>query len=301
MDTLFQTLRNSTDVKNVQGTKIFKSSQPGPTAGLLCMTHGNERAGLQCISRLLSTLQNLTRGRVIVTCNNILATEQNKRFLEEDMNRVFSPQRRIADSLEARRVRELLPVFDQMDIAIDLHSVITTPNPPSFTVIPGGTDSQIQLARQIDVPYHVLYPRYVNGTGSTSDYFVEKGKACLTLEAGFEPEIDIEKLTLNVRRYLKYAGVLDAEIPPPQQDGVFLELSQMEYVKNPASFQYASTFKRRAFRPIQKDELIATDEDGYEYRSQDDSYLLFSRPADSYKSLTLPVSEPFIYLLRKIV
>lgn len=297
MNKLYEEIWGSSDL-GVRGVKVFEGFEEGPSVGLMCLTHGNEYAGLEALTGAVDYLRGLVRGRVIVTCNNLVAAEQGKRFVEEDMNRLFVPGGVRGESLEARRLRELMPVFDQMDIAFDLHSVTSTTDAVPFTVIPGETAGQIKLARQLDVDYQVLYPGYVNGTGSTSDYFVERGKTCITLEQGYEGASNLNRAVANVRRYLAYCGVIDGA--EEFVDGAeWLRLNQMEWVKRPNSIEYAQDFVRKSFQQVFMGQLIAKDKKKA-YFVKRSGRLLFAKNLDMYGDGSLPLTEPFVYLAEKV-
>ena len=64
--------------------------QPGPTSMILVGVHGNERCGNEAVEELLPTLS-IEKGRVIIVQGNPRAIEQNVRFTEMNLNRMFKP------------------------------------------------------------------------------------------------------------------------------------------------------------------------------------------------------------------
>lgn len=299
METI-EKLINSADVANIRGTKVLESGVSGPTVGLMCLTHGNELNPVRAVMAVMEDLQNLTRGKVLLTFNNLAAFEAKKRFVDQDMNRIFRPEGIVGNSSEVQRARELAPVFDQMDIALDLHSVTSTRGAKSFTVIPGGTAEQLELARRLKVAYQIIYPQYVNGTGSTSDYFVARGKPCISLETGDDFSLDISDTIQNIRRYLAFAGVIDARDEELVDQAVWMSMNQMEFTKNPRALRYDPSFPGQTFAPVKKGQLIAT-EDGKEYRVREDGFLLFKRDPAQYadENLNYFENEPFLYLTER--
>lgn len=306
-----QEIKSSRDLDGIKGTKIFDSGIDGPTAGLICLTHGNEQSGLETIQQMQDELRAIIRGRVLLVCANLAAAEQCKRFIEEDMNRVYTPDMRMPlfnernrslrqnESSEVRRAKELRQAFDQMDTALDLHSVTSTPGAKSFTVIPGGRDNQIEMAQSFDVDYQVLYPSYFMGTGSTSDYFTSIDRPCITLELGYERDYDPETAKANIRRYLKFAGVID-EAEDFEDQAQWLRLGQTELVQCAQTIGYNRRFVRESFKPYKKGQLIGTDFMKGEYRVDRDSLLLFSKNVEDYFAGKSSMMEPFVYFADEI-
>lgn len=290
-------LISSSEVSDVKGTKLYDSGKEGPTIGIMCMTHGNEFAGVETIEAALSDIRSITRGRVIVTCNNILAAQKNVRFMDRNMNRIFDPAM-ISDGYESERLDEIFPVLNQMEIAIDLHSVPTRPETPEFTIIPGATPEQIELASQLDSTFQVLYPYKINETASSSDYMLDQGTPCLTYECGPEKTYDLEKAVMNIRRFLRYTGVSDIATEP-FPESIWTSCNQTEQFTDIAGFNFAEDFPMESFQFVEKGKLIATDKDN-EYRVNADSYTLFTNPPSSYRSRNKALNEPFVYLAEKI-
>ncbi|MGD8427082.1 MAG: succinylglutamate desuccinylase/aspartoacylase family protein, partial [Balneolaceae bacterium] len=72
----------------------LEGAADGPTVILMAGMHGNESAGVQAVSKVLDMLtgtQSHFRGTVIGLRANINALEQNVRYVDEDMNRIWFP------------------------------------------------------------------------------------------------------------------------------------------------------------------------------------------------------------------
>jgi len=293
-------LMSSREIRGVSGTKVLRGSKAGPNVGILCSTHGNEQAPLKVLPIVLDLIRNQLQGNLLLLMVNPAAYQANQRFLEEDMNRVFIEGGPTGSSLEATRAREILPVFDDMEIALDLHTTPSMPGAKPFTVIPGKTDEQRALADALDVDYNVLYPEYINGTGSTSDAFVAQDKACITLELGYEYDVDVSSQVFNVLRFLVFAQSIPALcLPDKLFQNVTLDVSQMEFVKDPETLEFDDDFEQSAFKPVQKDQIIARADDRI-VRAREDCFLIFSKEKDRYLQGANPKTEPFVYLARKV-
>ncbi|MDF2378655.1 MAG: succinylglutamate desuccinylase/aspartoacylase family protein [Candidatus Gracilibacteria bacterium] len=293
-------LMSSSDIKGVLGTKVIEGSGEGQNVGILLSTHGNERAPFTVLPIVLDLIRNQLRGNLMLVMVNPEAYKINQRFVEFDMNRVYKKNGPDGNTLEDIRARELLPVFSELYVALDLHTVPINPGARAFTVIPGKTDLQKKLAQQLDVQYNVLYPSYINDTGSTSDAFVAEGKACMTLELGEEGKVDISAQVFNILRYLMYTeSISEITLPKKVEKNTWLEVSQMEFVGDPQTIAYDEGFIRKSFEPVYKDQVIARDTKGI-YQADEEGILLFSRPFDRYKDGSDALTEPFVYLAKEV-
>jgi len=293
-------LMGSRDIRKVSGTKVLAGSKKGPNVGILCSTHGNEQAPLEVLPIVLDLIKDRLRGNLMLLMVNPEAFQACKRFLDADMNRIFTVDGPQGKSLEAQRAREILPVFDEMDIALDLHTTPTMVGANPFTVIPGKTAGQRQLAEQLDVDYNVLYPKYINATGSTSDAFVARDKACITLELGYEYDIDVSSQVFNILRYLVFTrSIPELTLPKKVFRNKTLDVSQMEFVEDPETLEFDEGFEQTAFSPISKGQVIAR-ADQQIYRAREDCYLIFTRDKERFRQGANTSTEPFVYLAKEV-
>ncbi len=298
-NTFAKELMSSSDIKGISGTKVIQGSKPGPNVGILCSTHGNEQAPLGVLPIALDLIKNELQGRLLLVMVNPEAYKANRRFLEEDMNRVFTEGGPKSDSLEASRAREVLPAFKEMDIALDLHTAPGYEGAKAFTVIPGKSEGQRQLANALDVDFNVLYPSFINGTGSTSDAFLEQGKSCITLELGAEESVDVSSQVFNILRYLVFAEAIPSVLLPEKiLRNTTLDVSQMEFTKNPELLEFDEIQNKMIFDPIKEGEVLAREGDSI-FKAREDCYLLFSREGEYFLNGGNKDTEPFVYLLKE--
>lgn len=125
-------------VEGVPFALRIASGKPGPHAVIVALLHGNETCGLAALRAVIAARGTLLRGKVTLIAANVAGfacrTAENPqagRFVEEDMNRLWS-EARLADpaetSIEMRRAREITPLCRAADLLIDLHSM-ATPGP----------------------------------------------------------------------------------------------------------------------------------------------------------------------------
>lgn len=151
--------RGNTGIDHVT---TLESGCPGPHAVIVSLIHGNEIGGAVAMDRLFRLGVRPTRGRLTLVFANTAAYQSfdaerpyASRFVDEDMNRVWSPEVLDGprDSVELRRARQLRPVFDAADVILDLHSM--TADTPPLTLC-GRTARARALARRLGFPAWIV-------------------------------------------------------------------------------------------------------------------------------------------------
>lgn len=124
-----------TTTKLINEFKCLETENPGPvpyslmfgsptamkkaliTAGI----HGDEVGTLPAFINFAKNL-NVSDGCVVLALGNVDALKQNKRYLDEDMNRLFSELDR--NTLERQRAGDVKQLIDMADYHLDLHQTI---------------------------------------------------------------------------------------------------------------------------------------------------------------------------------
>jgi predicted deacylase len=129
---------------------------PGPHLLLTALVHGNEPCGAIALDRLLTSGFRPSRGRVTCAFVNVdayakftPADPRASRWVEEDLNRVWSPDilgQRPVRSADVARAIELMPIVEDADVLLDLHS---TQHPNEPLVLAGPLERSRQLARAL--------------------------------------------------------------------------------------------------------------------------------------------------------
>lgn len=140
------------------GVWSFDSGIAGPHVVLVSLVHGNEFAGAAVLRRWLEEGVRPVCGRLTFVFANLAAFARFdpadptlSRYVDEDMNRVWRPDRLDGgrDSAEVRRARELRPVVESADILLDLHSMLWPSDP---LVLCGRTSRACSLALSLGAP-----------------------------------------------------------------------------------------------------------------------------------------------------
>ncbi|WP_328729599.1 M14 family metallopeptidase [Falsiroseomonas algicola] len=211
----------------IPGVWTLASAEPGPHLLVSALVHGNEISGALLASRWLREGVRPRRGRLTFLFANLAAFDlfdpadpTASRFVDEDMNRLWSPSALAAGrrSVELERVRALLPVVCQADVLLDLHSMLW-PSDPLFLA---GTGLEARaLGRLIGTP-----PLVVGDDGHAAGLrmidhprFAQEGARGLLLEAGphWQPET-LAQMEVAAARLLRLLGMVEEGAPIAPED-----------------------------------------------------------------------------------
>jgi predicted deacylase len=140
----------------------FESGLAGPEVVISAVMHGKEICGAAPLDALFRMAIRPRRGRLTLAFANVMAYHAfdparpySSRFLDEDMNRLWSPEilNAAGRGAERRRARALWPVFARADILLDLHSMAAGDEPLTLC---GRTARGRDLAWQIGYPCWVV-------------------------------------------------------------------------------------------------------------------------------------------------
>jgi predicted deacylase len=174
----------------------FGQGLPGPLLILTGGVHGNEPAGVEALLEVCAQLRErapLLRGRVLALAGNLAGLAAKVRFIDEDLNRAWEPERvdAIAQgappaSSEERELAELLAILDaalreewESVTLLDLHS--TSGEGPPFAILSDHAPARA-LARALDVP--AVLGLHKNVRGTLIDWVESLGHTSMVLEAG---------------------------------------------------------------------------------------------------------------------
>ncbi|NWA02689.1 succinylglutamate desuccinylase/aspartoacylase domain-containing protein [Pseudomonas gingeri] len=146
----------------VEYVHSFDSGVAGPHVMIMALTHGNEVSGAITVDAFLKRELRPRRGRLTLAFGNVEAYRcfdprdiDATRYLEEDMNRVWSPDKLAgaSDSVELRRARQLQPVIDTVDLLLDIHSMHEEAPP---VMMCGARQKGLDFAATLGVPQTVV-------------------------------------------------------------------------------------------------------------------------------------------------
>lgn len=272
---------------------------PGPTIIALAGIHGNEPTGIEAIRHIFEKLESKKsefHGRFLGLIGNIEALRKQKRYIDEDMNRIWFTS--ILDKIrrtpieevktaERRETKKLLEIIDpiveedseQPVIFVDLHSFSAE---SGLFVISTRDGRNVELLAQLRVPIifgiekalHGTALKYIQNTGNigfafeTGQHFTEfaednatAGLMCLLVASGCILASGIEDFT----QYYDYLNTQTEELPHK------VEFLYKHIIEPEDRFEMRPGFKN--FDRIQKGDWLANDRHG-KILAQHSGYIL---------------------------
>lgn len=263
---------------------------------LLCVAglHGNEPAGVEALRRVLRRLAEARppfRGRLVGLAGNLPALSRGSRFVDEDLNRVWTLERitalegAVGDGASAasvlataegeqqrqllRAVRSLLETADREEVyCLDLHTT-SSRSVPFLTL----SDSLRNRSFAMNFPVPIVLGLEEEVEGTLLDFLDHLGIAGVGLEGGKHDEpVSVDHLERAVWLALVSLGIVGlADVP--EHDGLRRRLRQAA-VGIPSLFEvrYRHALRKKDafrmepgyenFRPVEAGELVARDRRG---------------------------------------
>lgn len=269
----------------------YTSNKKGPLIFITAGVHGNEPSGVQALHKVFAQLQKTQpeiAGTILGVAGNELALKENKRFIDEDLNRTWKEEsivNKIEDTHEQREMYEIIKVLEQYPekdftkrYFLDCH----TTSSDSLPYI------SVQVVNDNDEWAH-RFPTYiVRGFsdivyGAIDHYLSRIGLTGFTFEAGQHTNVtSVENHEGMIWLYLKEACLLDLtkiETYPEcvenfsvknAPDQKTFEIIHRYGLDDGDEFQMQPGFKN--FQKIKKGELLAI-KNGEEVLSEWDAYI----------------------------
>ena len=251
----------------------IESGKPGPAVLVVALTHGNEICGAIAVDRFMKMGVRPVRGTLTLAFANVAAFGRfdpaspfASRFVDEDFNRVWTPQTLDGprNSVELRRARELRPFVEAADFMLDIHSMLES-SPP--VMISGPLDKGVRFAFDVGIPEHVVADTgHANGT-RMRDYggFGDPAspKNALLVECGQHWEKNSAEFAWQTLwRFLRSVGIVEPqaaarEIQPAPGPQKLIRVTDAVIANSPA-FRFAKPFTGLEVVP-RKGDVIAWD------------------------------------------
>lgn len=284
----------------------FIGSEPGPL--LICMTgmHGNETAGVEAAKTVFKLLEmephvNPTfsyRGVFLGLLGNAAAYQQQKRFIEKDLNRVWTrenvqkvkhtPYEKLrAEDKELRELVELIEAKIHQHkptrvVLLDLHT--TSAHGGIFSIATDAPES-IRIAVELHAP--VITGMLEGISGTTLHYFVKENFGLPTVGVAFEAGQHEDYLSVNrcmaaIINCMRSIRAVRPEDVENRHDALLIEYSKdlpkvarlvkVHHIRPSDHFRMKPGF--RNFQRVHKGQLLATDIRGPIYAPQDGLILM---------------------------
>lgn len=207
------------------GVWHFDSGVPGKRVMLSALIHGNELCGAWALKEALAAGLRPRRGSLTLAFCNLAAFDRfdstnyaPARFVDEDMNRVWSDDKlTVPISQERRRAAQLRPWVEQADWLLDFHSMSNSDVPLQLT---GMEQRNIDLALALGNPATIIADAGHAAGVRMRDYgrFGEagdNGTRSLLIECGFHGAPEARGVAVDqMARFLLEAGTVDSDDIP---------------------------------------------------------------------------------------
>jgi len=277
----------------------LRSEVSGPTLIVMAGIHGNEPAGVRAAQRVLNRFDEtgpLRRGQFAVLAGNLPALKLDTRFIDLDLNRQWHPSRlawlraggmRDGGAIEDGEQLELLGALrDVISRAegevyfLDLHTC-SADGAPFLTV--GDTLRNRKFARQFPLPLILGLEEQVDG--ALLEYLNNFVFVTMGAEGGqHRSESAVDCLEALLWLALLAIGLVDEVAVPDlkRQRQTLIDASRgiprMVEVRRRHAITPAAKFRMepgyRNFQPIREGEMLARDETGPIYATEDGLILL---------------------------
>ena len=268
----------------IPGVFRLESGRSGPNVVITALIHGNEVCGAHALWRLLQEPFVPQRGCLtLVFCNldayALLddATKGDRRFVDEDLNRVWGRLNSAGDSCELQRAREIRAVVCAADVLLDLHSMTS---PAQALGLVGLAWKNVDFARRIGFPSLLVrdaghaagsrlidHPRYVDAGTAPVAMLLECGEHFS--RAALDAAEEAVKRTIAV--------FLNDENPAPISPQTVIEVTQAVTIETD-SFEFTREWQNMEI-VTDADTLIGRDGDREVRTPYDSAYLVM--PASS--------------------
>jgi len=184
--------------------RLLGDCSRGVRGPLLIVTggvHGNEPSGVEALERVFAELERTRaplRGRFVGLCGNLASLERGARYVDEDLNRLWTTERVDASrggtapaTSESHEQSELLEALEAVlepahegAALLDLHS--TSGAGPPFAILSDRPDNR-RLVEALHVPAVLGLHRDVRGT--LNEWFDSLGHTSVVLEGGQNADV----------------------------------------------------------------------------------------------------------------
>ncbi|HSE83303.1 MAG TPA: succinylglutamate desuccinylase/aspartoacylase family protein [Thermodesulfobacteriota bacterium] len=190
-------LNKTLDIERLIGR--YTNNSPGPTVVCVGGIHGNEPSGVFALNEVLKELQRIEpqfNGELIAFAGNLTALSRGVRFVDEDLNRIWLPERIEAltsttisskeRTIEETEQRELLGVlrqtFQKTKCPVYILALHTTSSLSAPFITVGEVLRNRDFILNFPVPVIKGIEKYVEGT--LLSYISELGFIDIGFEAG---------------------------------------------------------------------------------------------------------------------
>ncbi|MFA6297147.1 MAG: succinylglutamate desuccinylase/aspartoacylase family protein [Candidatus Paceibacterota bacterium] len=243
--------------------------EAGPTSIILAGVHGNERCGVEALNKIAPSLE-INRGKVFILYGNPRAIEQDIRFTEANLNRMFRLDEEISEeekgSYEYSRAQFLKKYLDQSDVLLDIHASYT-PKSPTFIICEENSRNITK-----NLPFEIVVSGFDQVEPGGTDYYMNTtGKIGICVECGYLKDAQsVENAEKSIHAFLCARGHKDDEKQKIDQTNI----QMYKIYLSETNFELAKEFYD--FEEIKSGQIIGKDGEK-EIFAPKDSIILFAR------------------------
>ena len=216
--------------------RVEQLGEGKPEFAVVGLVHGDEPCGKKAIEKFLNEEHDLKKPVKFIIANE-KALEEDKRFIEADLNRSF-PGDRESDMYEERLAAELLEELEDLTV-LDIHSTRSYPKP--FATMKSFRETDRELVESTGVNKAVLFE---DGSGTLTEFV--NG---IIVESGFQKSDQaIENAYSIIKNFLAAHGVIDDDYV----------LSEPEYYRYEETVEGDYEFLAENFERVREGEVYAT-------------------------------------------
>lgn len=274
----------------------FHASRPGPTLLIFGAVHGNETCGTEALTKLIGHLETgeiaLQKGSlVVVPIANPLAYAEKKRYLKDNLNRIFRPSS-APTSDEARFANILCRLVDRCDAFLDIHSITAAGDP--FLYIDFPTPRNRAWAKTMPVHHAIvgwpeLYKkmRRLKRAYDSTTYAHKKRKDCLLIECGQHSDIEAPAIAYQaILNSLYHFGLVKGRASRHSYKEIVMKAG---YFRQHQKDHFPENWKDH--EPIRKGEVLIREANGSVIKAPFDGVIIMPKA-------TAPVGDDWLYLGR---
>jgi succinylglutamate desuccinylase len=237
--------------------------------------HGNETAPIELLDRLLQAIASgalLPRARILFLLGNPAAMRRGVRYVDQDINRLFSGRHEQSSGSEALRANELEILAssffskpDRQRLHYDLHTAIRGSKIEQFALYPfspGREHSLQELVRLQAAGIEAVLLQNKPGITFSSFTYAHLGAEAFTLELGKarpfgeNREVNLDRLEACLRDLVEGLSKVADE---PVLDGMQLFSVAREIIKHSAEFKLHLPDSVENFSELAEGYLLAED------------------------------------------
>ncbi len=246
---------------------IKKSGKtPGKKIAIFAGIHGNEKAGVLALEKLIKNIK-IEKGEVYFVYANPGAILKNVRYVEKNLNRCFLRNSE-GDTYEEIRARELMNILDECDVLLDLHAS-NNKNSTPFIIC---EEEYCDIVKIFD--FNIISSGWVGiEPGATDGYMHNQSKVGICLECGsvYESEENQDLAYKSALQFLKYFGAISKEIEFNKKEKRIIRVFEA-VKKKTENFSFVKDFAD--FEKLEESKVFAQDGDK-EYIAKKNECIIF--------------------------